>query len=100
MNTDKTVVLLTLGGLTVLSGVVVYAGAQVVSLDANIKALVKQRNKQEVDVQQYVETTVTFNGNPTVIRTPREKNEDGTYEPVATWKARHAEAVAAFGGGG
>jgi hypothetical protein len=41
---------------------------------------------------------VTFNGNPTVVRTPREKDADGAYEPVAAWKARHAEAVAAFGG--
>jgi hypothetical protein len=97
MATEQ-VVLLTLGGLTVLSGVVVYAGAQVVSLDANIRTLLKQRETQENLMQSISQVVTRSDGASATITTPREKDADGVYESVESWKARHDAAVAAFQG--
>ncbi len=82
----------TLGALVCLVAVVVFAGGEIVDLGSKIDAALRQRSMTQ-EPQTYETTVTNQQGDEVKITTPREKEDDGTYEPVATWYARHKEGV-------
>lgn len=80
----------TFGGVIVLGVLSTLELVEVVRLSATIRNAINARE----GLMQTVECDVTRpDGSVQHITTAREKTSDGGWEPVATWGARHQEAI-------
>lgn len=88
----KTTSLITLGGLVVLSVVVVATATEVIGLDQNISALVRQQlNPAKEQMQTLTESVTRPGGRVVVVTTTR-----GSEESVDDFIARHDAVVASL----